>query len=393
MKPSICLYFQVHQPLRLRRDYTFFDIGSDQYEDCDLNRSILDRVSNICYLPANDVILKLLKKYPGKFKISFSLSGVVLEQFEKYRPDVLRSFQELVATGDVEILGESYYHSLAFVHSHDEFKEQVRLHGQYIKKLFNIWPSIFRNTELIYNNEIAQIAADLGFKAILTEGVKNSNLLYKAKNSNISVLLKNYKRSDDVAFRFTDKSWADYPLTPAKFVKSLLEDVDGGDLVNLFMDYETFGEHHKEQSGIFDFLNGFVQEVMENSSFSFITPTNAITSLNSVQELDIADYISWADTERDISAWLGNSMQKNMFNMIFAMEDEVKNSGNLVLQDRWRKLQTSDHLYYASLKKSSDGDVHNYFSPYISPHEAFLVCSNIINDLKFKVLKETCTRL
>ena len=391
---AICFYFQVHQPYRVRSDYSFFNIGPDKkYWDDKKNKEILKKVSMKCYLPTNIILMDLIKRYGSKFKVSFSFSGIILEQFEKYAPETLESFKALVKTGNVELLCETYYHSLASIKSKKEFVDQVNKHKQKIENVFGITPTTFRNTELIFNNQIAKWAHELGFKTIITEGVervlkwRKPNFVYKAKNlPDLNLLLKNYKLSDDIAFRFSNKNWKGYPLTAKKYSKWLTQIGNKSDVINLFMDYETFGEHQWEDSGIFQFLKDLPGEILkDNDDYSFMTPTDIINQFKDIGELDIPDYISWADKERDISAWLGNDMQTALADYLYSMEDTVLNSESDELIDEWRKLQTSDHYYYVSTKNMGDGDIHNYFSPYASPHEAFMLMTNVMNDFKFRL--------
>ena len=390
---SICFYFQVHQPYRLR-NYNVFEIGkSHSYTNKQKNLDILKKVAEKCYLPTNKLMLDLLNKHE-EFKISYSFSGIILEQFEELMPDVLQSFRDLVDTGKVEILDETYYHSLAFLHSKPEFKDQVILHNKKIRSLFRQNPCIFRNTELVYNNELANFVESMGYKGILAEGAdhvlgwRSPNFIYTPKTaSGIKLLLKNYKLSDDVAFRFSDKSWKEWPLTVDKYV-SWVNDVNGnGNLVNLFMDYETFGEHQWADTGIFNFLRHLPQELLKHPDNDFKTPSEAIKTYNPVSELDIHSPVSWADIERDTSAWDGNDMQKSAINEIYLIEEAIKKSKDKKLINDWRKLQTSDHFYYMCTKWFNDGDVHKYFNPYDNPYDAFITFMNILNDINFR-LKE-----
>lgn len=393
---SVCFYFQVHQPMRIKR-YRIFDIGLDHNyfnDDSYLNlnnKKILHKVANKCYLPTNKVLLDLLKKYP-EFKISFSFSGIFLHQIENNYPEVLESFQKLVKTGQVEILSETYYHSLSFLYSKKEFKRQVLMHKKKIKELFNYTPKVFRNTELIYSNEVAQTAEAMGFKGILAEGAdhvlgwRSPNFLYRPKGTkSIRLLLKNYKLSDDIAFRFSSKEWQEYPLTAPKFAQWVSAINGNGEVVNLFMDYETFGEHQWEDTGIFEFLKHMPGEILKHPDNNFVTPSEAIKKYKPVAELDIPYYVSWADTERDLSAWLSNSIQNDTITKVYDMEERVLKSKDKDLIEDWRRLQTSDHYYYMCTKWFADGDVHKYFNPYESPYEAFISCMNVLNDLELRL--------
>ncbi len=393
---SICLYFQVHQPYRIKK-YSIFDIGqdenyfSDNSETSVNNAFVLRKVARKCYLPTNALLLELLDQHP-EFKISFSFSGVFLEQLEEFAPEVLESFQKLVATGRAEVLEETYYHSLAFLYSKGEFREQVRLHRELIERLFNVTPKVFRNTELIYNNAIAKEVESMGYKGILAEGAdhilgwKSPNFLYKPTGANnIKLLLKNYKLSDDIAFRFSEKSWKEFPLTAPKYAKWVNAVNGNGDVINLFMDYETFGEHQWEDTGIFNFLKHLPTEILKHPDNNFKTPSEIIESYNHVGECDVPHYISWADLERDLSAWLGNDMQHAAINRIYALGFKVLKTKDKNLIHKWRKLQTSDHFYYMCTKWFSDGDVHKYFSPYDSPYDAFISFMNVLHDLEIRI--------
>ncbi len=394
--PDICFYFQVHQPKRIKK-YPIFNIGKDHNyfnddSDTDLNnKKVFRKVADKCYLPANENMLSLLKRYP-EFKISYSLSGTFLEQAEEYYPEVLLSFYKLIKTGQVEFLSETYYHSLASLYSEDEFKDQIKMHQNIIKNFFGVKPKVFRNTELIYNNSIAKIAEDLGFDAILTEGVddildwRSPNFVYKPKGTErIKLLLKNYKLSDDIAFRFSSRDWDDWPLTADKFAHWVSSHNGNGEVINLFMDYETFGEHQWEDTGIFNFLRSLPGEILKNKDNGFKTPSEVIASYNCHDEIDVNRYISWADVERDLSAWRSNSMQHSALSKIYSIKNAVLKKNNPKLISDWRKLQTSDHFYYMCTKWFADGDVHKYFNPYDTPYDAFISYMNVYNDLKKRV--------
>ncbi len=390
---NICFYFQVHQPYRLRH-YQFFDIGNNHHYFYDeKNGAVLCKVANKCYLPTNKLLLDLLKKYP-EFKVSFSFSGVVLDQFAHYYPEVLDSFKALVDTGKVELLGETYYHTLAFLFSKDEFKEQVKQHDKKIRQVFGVKPTILRNTELVYNNELAQCAQQMGYKGVLVEGAdkilawRSPNFVYKPVNTKIKLLLKNYRLSDDIAFRFSDKSWAEHPLDVNKFTKWINAIHGNGTNVNLFMDYETFGEHQWKDSGIFDFISHLPGELLKHPDNTFSTPSEIIEKYDSVAELDIPFYVSWADVERDVSAWLGNDMQRTAIEKLYGLEKDIKKLGDSQLLHDWRKLQTSDHFYYMCTKWFNDGDVHKYFNPYDSPYDGFIYFMNAYKDLQQRIKVE-----
>lgn len=381
---NVCMYFQVHQPYRFKK-YSVFDVGEKHdYFDSEKNKEIMQKVAKKCYLPANKILLEQIKKYKSKFKIAFSITGVALEQMKEYAPEVIESFKELAKTGCVEFLAETYYHSLSYLYSKEEFKKQVKMHSELIEELFNFKPTIFRHTELIYNNDLAEDVSKLGFKGILAEGAdhllgwRSPNYLYEPKNiDKLKLLLKNFKLSDDIAFRFSDKEWSEYPLSAEKFSKWIKD--QEGDVVNLFMDYETFGEHQWKESGIFEFLKKLPGEILKEDSF--IWPSEAIASFKSKGEFDVKEFISWADVERDISAWLGNKMQLEATKHLYLLEKNIKDTNDEKLIEEWRKLQTSDHVYYMSTKGLNDGNVHKYFNPYESPYEAFTTFMNIINDL------------
>jgi alpha-amylase len=391
---SVCFYFQVHQPYRLKK-YSIFEIGHHgSYFDEAKNREILQKVSNKCYLPANQAVLDLIHETDGRFKVAYSLTGLVLDQFVEYAPEVLESFQRLVDTGCVELLDETYHHSLAALYSEDEFRDQVKMHRQKIKELFGYRPKVFRNTELVYNNRIAYLAEKMGYKGVLAEGAdhimgwRSPNFIYYATmGEKIRLLLKNYRLSDDIAFRFSQKGWEGWPLTADKFA-SWVSAVNGnGNVVNLFMDYETFGEHQWEDTGIFNFLRHLPKEVLKHPDNNFMTPSEAIDAYEPVGVVDIRDVISWADVERDLSAWLGNPMQKTSISKLYTLEQEVKKSHDPQLIEDWRRLQTTDHFYYMCTKWFNDGDVHKYFNAYDRPHDSFIAFNNVLTDFSIR-LKE-----
>jgi len=365
--------------------YTVFDIGNhSNYFDDQKNEEIMKKVANKCYLPTNKLLLNLIKKHKDKFKISFSISGVAIEQFEKYAPEVLESFKELSKTGCVEFLSETYYHSLSFMFSKEEFKEQVLLHKEKIKELFDQEPKVFRNTELIYNNELANFVEKMGFEGILAEGAdrilswRSPNYVYKSKTTdNLRLLLKNYRLSDDLAFRFGEKTWNEHPLFIEKFASWISE--NQGHSVNLFMDYETFGEHQWEHTGIFQFLEILPEEFFKRG-INFVTPSELLKQ-EPKAELDVHNFVSWADEERDLSAWLGNKMQETAIKELYLLESAIKKSNNPKLLEDWRKLTISDHFYYMCTKWFNDGDVHKYFNPYSTPYDAFILFMNALNDI------------
>lgn len=386
---AVCFYFQVHQPYRIR-EYKIFDIGKDSnYFDEHKNSQIMNKIAHKCYLPMNDVLLELIEKHGENFKISFSISGVALEQMEQYAPEVLKSFQKLAKTGCVEFLAETYYHSLSFIYSQKEFKRQVALHGQKVKELFGVEPKVFRNTELVYTNDLANVVEEMGYKGILAEGWdpvlgwRSPNFVYEPQytKGNIALLMKNYKLSDDIAFRFSNKGWPEWPLTTEKYVNWVNEVNGGGEVINLFMDYETFGEHQWADTGIFDFMRALPEKILEHGDNCFMTPSEVISNFEKRDKVDVPHLLSWADTERDLSAWLGNEMQKSAAHEIFYLESEVKQLKDKKLLDDWRKMTTSDHFYYMCTKFWEDGDVHKYFSAYDSPYDGYVYFMNALNDL------------
>lgn len=389
---SVCLYFQVHQPHRLR-NYSVFEIGKNsQYFDEHKNRAIIEKIAKKCYLPTNRLLLSLIQKYDKKFKVTFSITGTALEQFEKYAPEVLEEFRKLAATGCVEFLAETYHHSLSFLFSKQEFKEQVMLHKKKIKETFNYTPKVFRNTELIYNNELAHFVENMGFTGILAEGAdhilgwRSPNFVYKPVNAKkIKLLLKNYKLSDDIAFRFSNKGWEEYPLTADKFSRWVSAINGNGNCVNLFIDYETFGEHQWEDTGIFKFLEALPKEIFKHPDNNFKTVSEVIQENEPVGELDIHYFVSWADIERDLSAWLGNKIQNAAIAELFKFEKKIKSLKDPELLKDWRKLTTSDHFYYMCTKWFNDGDVHKYFNPYNSPYEGYIAFMNVLNDIALRI--------
>ena len=397
--PSICFYFQVHQPYRLC-NYNFFEMGQDvDYFDTPKNIEVLNKVAEKCYLPANATFLRLIKKYKGDFKIAYSISGVALEQFETWRPDVLDSFKQLVDTGCVEILAETYHHSLSYLYSKEEFLHQVKKHERKVQELFGVTPTVFRNTELIYNNDIAHFIKNEGYKGIIAEGVewllgyKTPNFIHHPPGAHdFPVLLKNYKLSDDIAFRFSNKQWVEHPLSAEKFANWAHQIAGNGDTVNLFMDYETFGEHQWADTGIFDFLEHLPAFIFRHPDFTFNTPSEVIDKYAIKGEYNVPNISSWADTERDLSAWRSNEMQYEALRRIYKLETAIKASKDSRLVKDWRRMTTSDHFYYMCTKYWSDGDVHKYFSPYDTPLEAYNNFINACGDIEYR-LSQTTSRL
>ena len=390
MKKSVCLYFQVHQPTRLRL-YRFFDIGKDShYYDDFADRTILKRVAQKCYLPMNQLLLDVIKQQKGAFKVAFSLSGSVLEQFERYAPEVIDSFRALADTGCVEFLAETYYHSLASLASEAEFSHQVLKHKALVEQLFGQTPKTFRNTELIYSDSIGRQVYQLGFKTMLTEGArhimgwKSPDYVYScAEQPKLKLLLRNYSLSDDIAFRFSDKGWKDWPLTAEKYLSWLKQ--SEGEIINLFMDYETFGEHQAASSGIFDFMRYLPEAITQDGTFEFVTPSQAARKHKAVAPIDVPQTISWADEERDVTAWLGNELQQDAFNKLYAQTEKLSILNNPTLWEDFGHLQESDHFYYMCTKFFSDGEVHKYFNPYDTPYEAFINYMNVLSDFIIRV--------
>lgn len=393
---SICPYFHVHQPYRIKK-YRVFDIGNDnEYfnddSETDLNnRRIVEKVANKSYRPTNKILQELLDTHP-EFRFALSFSGTVLDQFEAYTPDVLESFQKLVASGRVEILADTYHHSLAFFYSVPEFERQVLQHRHRIEQLFGVTPRVFRNTELSYRNDLAKWCEDNGYIGIMAEGWdkylgwRSPNFLYHPPGcSNIKVLLKNYKLSDDVAFRFGNQGWESWPLSAETYTSWIHSHHGGAETINLFMDYETFGEHQWEETGIFNFLRALPRMLTDRPDTTFRTPTETIMSCDSVGEIDVPDILTWADTDRDLTAWTGNDIQRDAIKAIYDMESNVIQTKDKQLIETWRKLQTSDHFYYMCTKWSEDGDVHAYFSPYQSPYDAYIAFMNALSDLQLRV--------
>ena len=389
---SICLYFQVHQPTRLRL-YRFFDIGKDShYYDDFANRTILRRVAQKCYLPMNQLMLDLIGQYKGKFKIAYSISGSALEQFQRFAPEVIDSFRALAATGKVEFLAETYYHSLASLASESEFRHQVQKHAALIEELFGVKPVTFRNTELIYSNGIGEMVYDMGYKTMLTEGARHimgwqsPNYVYTGETQpKLKLLLRNYSLSDDIAFRFSNKGWNMWPLTAEKYVNWMKESAKEGDIVNLFMDYETFGEHQSEDSGIFAFMKALPGAVLADGTFGFATPAEIVKKYKPVSDIAVEDAISWADEERDVTAWLGNELQSEAFKKVYAMTEKLSIVNDPDLWNDFGHLQESDHFYYMCTKFFSDGEVHKYFNPYDTPYEAFINYMNVISDFQIRL--------
>jgi alpha-amylase len=395
MKKAIVLYLHVHQPYRIRH-YTVFDTATNHdyfdapYEHQTSNERILKKVAEKSYIPTNDRLLKLLEDNP-EFKLSLSITGTVIEQLEQWAPEALASFVKLAQSGRVEIVAETYHHSLAFFYSRAEFEMQVAMHRDKVQEIFGQTPHVFRNTELSYNNDVAYWADKAGYKGILTEGWdpilgwRSPNYVYRPSYTNqIRLLMKNYHLSDDVAFRFGDRHWQEWPLTADKFTHWLSEDQDATNF-NLFMDYETFGEHQWSESGIFEFLDHLPKQWLKTQDHTFMTVSEVIDNFDPVGQVDIPKTITWADTERDLSAWLGNSMQASSIQALYDLQDKIISSKDLALIEDWRRLQTSDHFYYMCTKWFNDGDIHAYFSPYDTPYEAYMNFLNAYHDLRYRL--------
>ena len=397
---TVCFYFQVHQPLRLKK-YRFFNMGKDHnYLDDLTNRTILQKVAHKCYLPMNTLLLEQIKAHKGKFRVSFSMSGLAIEQFRIYAPEVLDSFRALAKTGCVEFLGETYAHSLASLINRDEFAEQVQMHSDAIMQEFGTRPRTFRNTELIYSDTIGEMVADMGFSSMLTEGAKHilgwksPNFIYaNALNQKLRLLLRNFKLSDDIAFRFSNRSWSEWPLTVEKYVGWLTDPDMGGDTVNLFMDYETFGEHQNADTGIFEFMRALPKAILaRKNGLEFATVTEAAKKHQPVAVLHCPHVMSWADEERDVTAWLGNELQNEAFSKLYAQKEKVAALKNPDFDYVWSFMQTSDHFYYMATKWLSDGDVHSYFNPYDSAYDAFINYMNVLSDFIIELDKAVAAK-
>ena len=389
---SICLYFQVHQPFRLKT-YRFFNIGADHnYYDDFQNRHIIQRIAEKCYLPANKLMLDLVREYGTAFKVTFSISGTVIEQLLQYAPEVINGFRQLAKTGCVEFLAEPYSHSLASQGNREEFVNQVKLHSNTIEKLFGQRPSTFRNTELIYSDKIGEMVTDMGYTTMITEGAKHilgwksPNYMYcSAMNPKLKILLRNFRLSDDIDFRFSTREWAEWPLTAEKFTGWLNNIESREEVVNVFLDYETIGERQWKETGIFEFFKALPGNVMSNSKFRFATPSDLANKLQPVAQIHVPYPISWADEERDLTSWLGNELQDEAFSKLYSLYDRIRNIKDPEILRDWQNLQTSDHFYYMCTKWFSDGTVYKYFNPYPSPYEAFINYMNVLSDFIIRV--------
>lgn len=407
--PAICLYLQIHQPFRLRK-YTVFD-SEPQYFDNAMNARLARRIAQRCYVPMARLLLDLIREHGGRFKVALSVTGTAMEQFESYAPEVVQGLHALAQTQCVEFLGETFYHSLAALHSEGEFREQVELHRRMIRRLFGQTPTVFRNTELIYSNRVARLAGEMGFRGILAEGWepalnnRSSAFVYRAireggKSQGVAestgggeegereagplyLLLRNHHLSDAIAFRFADSQAPDFPLTEDKFAQRVGR--IGGRLCNLFMDCETFGEHQEAATGIMDFLKALPGKLLERNTFVLPGELVGGEDVETAGELDVPMAISWADESRDLGAWMGNAMQVNALSELYRLEEKVKGSGNGKLLGDWRKLTTSDHFYYMSTKDKADGGIHSYFRPYDSPYDAYINFMNVVDNLRGRV--------
>ncbi len=375
------------------KTYRFFNMGNDHnYLDDFTNRAIMQKVARECYLPMNALLLSLIEENKGAFKCSFSITGSAVEQFKAYAPEVLESFKRLAETGCVEFLAETYSHSLSSLFSVDEFKQEVKLHTQMLKEEFGVKPTAFRNTELIYSDEIARAVEGMGFKTMLAEGAKHilgwksPNFVYTdAVDNKLRLLLRNYKLSDDIAFRFSNEGWPEWPLTADKYAQWVASET--GDVVNLFMDYETFGEHQKASTGIFEFMKALPKALLATGELEFATVSEATKRLQPVAVLHCPYAMSWADEERDVTAWLGNDLQNEAFSKLYALAPKVKKAKNKDFDYVWHFMQNSDHFYYMATKWFSDGDVHSYFNPYGSAYEAFINYMNVLSDFEIELNK------
>lgn len=382
---TICFYFQIHQPFRLRR-YRFFDIGNNHYYYDDFqNEEIFHRISEKCYLPANRAIMEMIRKSGGKFKVAFSISGTALEQMEIYAPEVIDSFRELAGLGCVEFLAETYAHSLASLGDPEEFKAQVRMHTEKVKALFGVEPKVFRNTELIYSDDISELVYELGFEGMLTEGAKHvlgwksPNYVYaSAIRPQLKLLLKNDRFSEDLSIRFDDHSWKEYPLTADKYISAISATAEGEKIINAFMNYEVLGSMHAADTGIFDFFKALPQYA-ERNDITFSLPSEIFAQTRPVDSISVPYPMSWVDEEKDCSSWLGNVLQQEAFRKLNEISERVRLCENRRIKQDWIYLQSSDHLYYMSTKH------YNLFSPYDNPYDAFNNYMNVLSDFILRV--------
>lgn len=389
---TICFYFQVHQPWRLKR-YRFFDMGQDHnYLDDLSNRSIMQQVARRCYLPMNNLLLNMIRESEGRFRCTFSITGSAVEQMRLYAPEALESFRNLARTGCVEFLGETYSHSLASLASNEDFRQQVALHTRLMQEEFGMTPTAFRNTELIYSDRIGADVARMGFKTMLAEGArhvmgwKSPDFVYaNPLDQRLRLLLRNYKLSDDIAFRFSNREWDQWPLTADKYIGWIADREQKGEVINLFMDYETFGEHQHADTGIFDFMKALVPGVLAHGGLEFATVSEAAEAHRPVAVLHSPHVMSWADEERDVTAWLGNELQNEAFSKLYALRPLLRQLDSPDFDHVWNFMQTSDHFYYMATKWLSDGDVHAYFNPYESSYDAFVNYMNVLSDFEIEL--------
>lgn len=388
---AICFYFQIHQPFRLKK-YRFFDIGNDHYYYDDFaNDDIMTRIAQRAYIPACETLLKMIEQTKGKFRFAISITGNALEQSEQYVPELIDLLKKLADTGKVEFLAETYAHSLSSLIDPIEFEEQCKLHDEKLYQLFGVKPKVLRNTELIYCDELAPQILSMGYKGVITEGAKHilgwksPNYIYTAASApKLKLLLKNDKLSDDIAFRFSQHEWSEYPLTADKYISWIAQTPPEEQIVNLFLNLETFGELQSRESGIFQFLEALPRFAAEQG-VEFITPSDAISKIKPAAELSVLHPISWADEARDTSAWLGNSMQKEAFEKLYSVAERVRLCDDRRLKQDWWYLQCSDHFYYMSTKNMNDGEMHSHFSPYETPYQAFTNYMNVLSDFIVRV--------
>lgn len=393
---SLCLCFQVHQPVRFKK-FRFFDIGnSDYYYDDHNNEKIITRVAQNCYLPSNKLILDLINKNQGRFRVAFSISGTAIDQFKLYAPEVIESFRELAATGCVEFLAETYSHTLVALKNKEKFRQQVDTHATTIETLFGKRPTAFKNTGLIYSDEIGAMIAEMGFKTTLSAGPnhilkwRSPNYLYRnAINEDLTVLLKNHRLSDDISQRFSSVDWVGWPLTAKKYASWLNKISDEEKIVNLVIDYETFGERHKRDTGIFDFLALLPSAVFTKSDFEFLTPSEVSANYQPVAIINVPCPTSTADEERDLTAWLGNELQQDAIEKLYSLSQRIDLCTDPNLLKDWQYLQTSDHFSYMSTKYLFHGHADGVFSPYDSPYEAFMNYMNVLNDFTIRLNRIT----
>ena len=389
---NICLYFRVHQPSFLK-SFRFFNIGSDEtyFDDIAISTN-MQKLANKCYLPANKILTDQIKKTDGKFKVAFSISGVTIDQFEKYTPSVLESFKELAETGCVEFLAQSFSNSLASLGARSEFEFQIARQLKKYDQHFNKKPKAFVNTELIYSNEIGKAVSDLGFNTILTEGAdhilgyRSPNYLYTNPSApKQKVLMRNYKLSDDIAYRFSKKDWHSWPLTAEKYCSWITALPKDENFVNIFMDYETFGEHHWIESGIFDFLAALGETALNTGKLGFATPSEIAKNNKAADSVNIPHPISWSDEERDLTAWLGNELQRDTFNLLYKLAPTVAKINEHEITNEYLHLQSADHFYYMSTKMFSQGAYRAQTTPYDSPYTAYINYMNVLNDFIIKI--------